>query len=176
MRIPPIFFLALLAPSLSQQPCELGSEPDPLDPSACVPCSPGYYRSDESWESCYPCSPGRYQYFPNSTYCEPCFDGSYSSAPASQSCSLCNPGYYSLGSHQTACTTCPANTFTDQIGAYECSPCTTWAINTPNTTVTAPFPSTVLAEGVSPIDCSVEFRTDSFLLFFFLSVSLGLIL
>ena len=151
--------------------CELGSEPDPSNPLACTPCSPGFYRGDPEWPSCYPCSPGWYQNLPNSTECEPCFDGSFSAHPASDACTLCDRGQFSIGGYDTSCTACPANTFADQVGSYLCQPCTTWAITTPHSTVVAPFPSTVLAEGVSPIDCSVQFRTDKFLIFFFFLAS-----
>jgi hypothetical protein len=84
-------------------------------------------------------------------------------------------GTFSQGTGKSVCQTCPANTYADQMGLTQCSPCTQWNIVSPGSSTPAPYPTTVIAEGVSPVDCSVEVRTNQFILFFFFLIENSMI-
>lgn len=158
--------------SLACWPCGAGNYSTGAE---CLPCAPGTFNDKYQQTACEACSPGHYQDAEGATECGACYDGTFSALRGGQTCTLCNPGTFSAGMAQTACSTCPANTFADQLAVNECFPCTTWNIVSPAGSSEAPFPTTVIAEGISPVDCHVDFRTNEFILFFFFLVESSMI-
>jgi len=92
--------------------------------SNCVPCSPGYYNSDEGSSFCTSCPAGTYDPYYSSTSkssCLPCPQGTASSLTGVSECTICSAGKYS-NVQGTTCLTCSAGTYSNA-GVSICADC-----------------------------------------------------
>ena len=106
--------------------CSAGTyaAPGSVSVSGCAGCVAGKYDDDsEASTPCIDCPTGTYSDTVGATECSACFAGTYA-APGSASCVECVAGKYDDDSDaSTPCIDCPVGTYSDTVGATECSAC-----------------------------------------------------
>eukprot|EP00026_Physarum_polycephalum_P002966 Phypoly_transcript_02975.p1 GENE.Phypoly_transcript_02975~~Phypoly_transcript_02975.p1 ORF type:complete len:686 (+),score=105.77 Phypoly_transcript_02975:140-2197(+) len=111
--------------------CPLGSKPNQaFSATECSWCEPGTYAKAPG--ICEPCEVGEYGSELGATNCSKCALGYTSERGSldSSACRLCDYGFYGVG--EGKCELCRPGTFSTELGATSCTPCTNGTYSAPN--------------------------------------------